>query len=174
MNSPLWTIRRATRDDLPAVHAQVQATYVPWQGRLPEASIFNETLADVAASFDAGPMWVASDSQGQVLASGRAEVLTRAGSDNRFVELHRLAVLPHTAGQGLGAMMMEMIEAYALLVLADEPQAVLELEVRVAQPQAQSFYERRGYRFVSIAARHRDGSPRTVRLRKVLRPEGER
>jgi GNAT superfamily N-acetyltransferase len=160
-----FILRRATAADAKALHAQVVATYVPWVGRLPEARVFEETLGDVEASLAAWPIWVITHDE-TIIASARADANTDATGD-RWVEVHRVAVLPEWAGQGLGKRLMNAIEEWALSLDPLRPYPI-ELEVRVAQPISQQFYAGLGFVQIDIGARHRDGTPRTLRLRKEV------
>ncbi len=58
-----------------------------------------------------------------------------------FAEIKRMYVRPRFRGKGLGKMMLEHLEAYAL----KHGTTVLRLETGINQPEAMGLYERMGY-----------------------------
>lgn len=159
-------LRLASAIDAPAIHVQVQATYAHLWGRLPESTVFSETVDHVTASFSRGPVWVV-EVDDRVAASVRADIVQQAGHPlQRWVEVHRLAVLPSHAGRGLGRLLMQAVEAYARDALGVP--AVVELEVRAAQPESEGFYRALGYENRGVSLRLKTGEPRSFRMRKTL------
>jgi GNAT superfamily N-acetyltransferase len=159
-------LRLATPADAAAIHAQVQATYESLKGLLPESTVFAETVDVVIQSFASGPLWVI-DAGGEIVASVRADINQSAapGTSREWVEVHRLSVLPGWAGQGFGRQLMAAVEAYAKDALAD---AVIELEVRAAQPESEAFYRALGYRTLGVGLTLKSGAPRSYRMQKRL------
>jgi GNAT superfamily N-acetyltransferase len=167
-------LRRATALDAAAIHAQVQATYAPLAGKLPESTVFTEVLTQVFAALECGPIWVI-EAEGQVIASVRAAISHDCQkTPAAWVEVHRLAVLPDHTRCGFGRRLMHAVEAYALAEILPPLPARVELEVRAAQPESEAFYRALGYENLGASIRLSTGAPRSFRMQKtVARAEGD-
>ena len=150
-------IRRATAADAAIATAITRAAYLPWVpiiGREP-----GPMSADLAASADAGVLWIAEDSRAAV------GVLVLAPYPDHLL-LESVAVAPDAQGRGIGS---------ALLRFADEQAAAAGLpEVRLYTHERMTTnirrYERHGYRETHRA--QEDGFQR-VFLTKRIAPQAK-
>ncbi len=101
----------------------------------PPSGALNETLADVAARFEAGPVLIAQDG-GELVGS-----LYGALKDGGLY-LTRMAVKPDRQKQGIGRALLTAAEAEARLLGAHK----LTLRVRVNLPENRAYFERAGFR----------------------------
>jgi GNAT superfamily N-acetyltransferase len=101
----------------------------------PPSGALNETLADVAARFNAGPVLIAQD--GGALVGSLYCALKGDG-----LYLTRMAVKPGRQKQGIGRALLKAAEAEAHILGARK----LTLRVRVNLPENRAYFERAGFR----------------------------
>lgn len=101
----------------------------------PPSGALNETLADVAARFTAGPVLIAYD--GNTLVGSLYGALKDGG-----LYLTRMAVKPDRQKQGIGRALLKAAEAEARLLGATK----LTLRVRVNLPENRAYFARAGFR----------------------------
>ncbi|HEY5540501.1 MAG TPA: GNAT family N-acetyltransferase [Coriobacteriia bacterium] len=100
------TIRRATREESPAVAAVIRdgfATVAADVGR--DIPPLHETAADVEATFDAGDAVLVAEIGGRIVGTVRGESL-QGGS----VMVRRLAVVPDARRRGLARALLRALE----------------------------------------------------------------
>jgi GNAT superfamily N-acetyltransferase len=141
--SPPFVIRVARRDELRALQRiECDADLVfrrvgmPWVLPMQPASL---SLLD--AGRRRGWLFVAADGANRAL--GFALLTTLAGE----AYLYQLSVLPRAAGRGIGSTLLEA--ACAAARAADHPTMLLSTYAGV--PWNAPFYEKRGFRVVSLA-----------------------
>jgi len=146
-------IRRATAADAPVATAITRAAYLPWVpiiGREP-----GPMSADLAASAEAGVLWIAEDDGTAV------GVLVLVPHPDHLL-LESVAVAPDAQGRGIGS---------ALLRFADEQAAAAGLpEVRLYTHERMTTnirrYERHGYRETHRA--REDGFQRVFLTKRIV------
>ncbi len=159
------TIRRASFDDVEAIHLITQAAYAKYRTLIPYSSIWLETPEIVAAEMQLGPILL-SVVDGKVVGSVRCHVEHEKGKGD-FSYVHRLAVLPSYRRQGLGCALMQAVEELA----KSENLHRVRLETRAAQPENYKFYRKLGYELGEISLYLPDGSPRAYWMSKDLARE---
>jgi ribosomal protein S18 acetylase RimI-like enzyme len=137
---PAFTVRRASREELPAVEAvRIAAWQVAYRGVVPEEvldalAVTEERVAHLQARYDEGAAttWVALDGDEVI---GMAVVGPSRDEDREGdPELYALYVLPSHWGSGAGQ------------ALWDAGQPFTSLWVLQDNPRARAFYERNGFR----------------------------
>jgi len=152
-------IRHASSDDVETIHAITQAAYAQYRTLIPYSSIWLETPEIIAAEMQLGPVLLVIV-DGKVVGSVRCHV----EHEERFMYIHRLAVLPSYRRQGLGNALMQAVED---LAKAEDIHQV-RLETRAAQPENYHFYRKLGYQLGEISLYLSDGSPRAYWMSKEL------
>lgn len=151
---PLFTVRRAQPDDLPAIEACVQAAYEPWVaviGMKPGPML--EDYAEVLRSRTA----FVSEHGGRVVG---LLVLFRA--DDCFT-LENIAVHPDFSGQGLGRHLLLLAEREAIA----DGHVAIHLYTHERMVRNIALYEKVGY----VTYERRTVGPYTrVFMRKALGP----
>lgn len=104
---------------------------------MPPSGALNETLADVAARFKAGPVLIAQD--GGALVGSLYCALKDDG-----LYLTRMAVRPDRQKQGIGRALLAAAEVEARRSGAFK----LTLRVRVNLPENRAYFERAGFRVI--------------------------
>lgn len=100
----------------------------------PPSGALNETLADVAARFKAGPVLIAQDGDGLV-----GSVFCALKGDGLY--LTRMAVKPDRQRQGIGRALLEAAETQARQLGARK----LTLRVRLNLLENRAYFERAGF-----------------------------
>ena len=154
-------IRRASFDDVAAIHCITQVAYTQYRTLIPYSSIWRETPEIIAAEMQLGPILLCVV-DGEVVGSVRCHVEHEAGQE--FIYVHRLAVLPIYRRQGLGCALMQAVEDLA----KSENLHQVRLETRAAQPENYHFYRKLGYELGEISLYLPDGSPRAYWMSKDL------
>ncbi len=154
-------IRRASFDDVAAIHRITQAAYTQYRTLIPYSSIWRETPDIIAAEMQLGPILL-SVVDGEVVGSVRSHVEHEA--EQEFIYVHRLAVLPSYRQRGLGRALMQAVEDLA----KSENLHQVRLETRAAQPENYHFYRKLGYKLGEISLYLPDGSPRAYWMFKDL------
>lgn len=155
------TIRYARADDIPAIHTLTQAAYAEYRTLIPYSSIWQEMPERITAELAQGPILLAV-LEDEPVGSVRCHV-DQAGEE-RFVYLHRLAILPAYRRRGIGRLLVEVVEAIA----REQGIRQIRLEVRAAQPENIAFYRTLGYLLGSVSQYLPDGSPRSYLMTKDL------
>lgn len=88
--------------------------------------------------------------------------IMRYGDDDAHLDL--FGVDPEFRGQGLGRQLLEWLEKPALVAGI----TAIFLEVRASNQGAQAFYERLGYRKLSVVPRYYQGTESAVRMGREL------
>jgi ribosomal protein S18 acetylase RimI-like enzyme len=143
-------LRRATRNDLPAIKALIEAAYARYLSRMdkPPAPMFR----DYGPSVEAGTTWVTG--------SPLTAVLTLSPRDDHMY-VENIAVDPGAQGRGLGRALMEFAEQEA----GRHRLSRMALVTHEAMTENQSIYARLGY--VEIERRTEDGY-RRIYMEKPL------
>lgn len=155
------TIRYAQADDVPTIHMLTQAAYAEYRALIPYSSIWQETPERITEELAQGPILLAVLEDGPV-GSVRCH-MEQVGAE-RFVYLHRLAILPAYRRRGIGRLLVEAVEAIA----REQGIRQIRLEVRAAQPENIAFYRTLGYLLGSVTQYLPDGSPRSYLMTKDL------
>lgn len=137
MNTPI-AIRRATPSDGFLVEALTRRI---WTGRVSaESTVFSETPETVAAQIAKGGavILLAGD---QPIGSGRWVAVPGPGGQGRWMEVKRIGVLPAYTGRGLGAQILEALEAMGL----KQGVTGAQLAIRADQSRLIDFYAGLGY-----------------------------
>jgi predicted N-acetyltransferase YhbS len=113
----------------------LELVHVAFGALTPRSGALDETVADVAARFRAGPILLAED-RGELV--GSVFCATKNGS----LYLTRMAVKPNRQKQGIGRALMAAAEAQARALGLTR----LSLRVRVNLPGNRRYFERFGFR----------------------------
>lgn len=154
------TVRLATPDDAPTVHALTQAAFATLAGKIdPPSSAHLETVEAVAAALVAGGGGIA-EIDGEPVGAVRF----RAESDHLYVG--RVAVDPDRRGQGVARALMAFAEARA----ARDGLPVTRLEVRKTLTGNVAMFERLGYAVVAESPHPRRPDASVLLLAKRVAP----
>jgi GNAT superfamily N-acetyltransferase len=128
-----FSIRDATDEDAPAIHALYVAAYSP-ESDPSRSSLapLRDTVEDVRAYVRDSRVLVLEDTEGRIVATAAVR---------RVANVRRLAVMPEAKGAGLGAAMLDA----ALDAARDEGFEVAQLETPEAHPWLAAFYSRHGF-----------------------------
>ncbi|MGQ9888198.1 MAG: GNAT family N-acetyltransferase [Aggregatilineales bacterium] len=154
-------LTRVTLADAPLVHRTMREAFAEYQGVLnPASGAFRETVEDVIAAVQQG---------GAVLAwLGAVPVgSARYRLDPDALHVARVAVLPPFRRRSVGTAMMAYIETIA----REQRRAAVRVAVRMQLPANLAFYERLGYRTVSVAD-HPRGPDRIATMVKPINDRG--
>lgn len=102
--------------------------------------MFRETAESVAAQIARGG-GVMLEAGGERIGSGRWVELPGPGGQGRWMEVKRIGVLPAFTGQGLGAVILEALEAQG----REAGMEGAQLAVRFDQPRLVDYYAAFGY-----------------------------
>lgn len=164
---PGYLIREATAADAPALARVIRGAFEEYRGRLdPPSGAHAETAAMLEALLDREYAFAAAAPDGTLLGC----VFFDAKRDELY--LHRLAVLPHARGQGIGAALVAAVERAACAA----GRAWVTLGVRMALPENRRYYERLGYCVVAEGTHKGYASPTFWRMSKRVgqAPEADR
>ena len=137
MNTPI-AIRRATPSDGFLVEALTRRI---WTGRVSaESTVFSETPETVAAQIAMGGAVILQTGD-RPIGSGRWVAVPGPGGQGRWMEVKRIGVLPAYTGRGLGAEILEALEAMG----REQGVTGAQLAIRADQPRLIDFYAGLGY-----------------------------
>jgi ribosomal protein S18 acetylase RimI-like enzyme len=131
-------IRPATPGDAEALHSIVQSSFAEYSLLAVLPSALSETLQEVEAAIQEGNVFLAFTDEHAV-----GTVRYQLEGDHLYVG--RLAVLPEYRRHGVGAALMQHLEALAPML----GKTRMRLGTRQSMPVNLAFYERLGYRIVS-------------------------
>ncbi|MBF5046283.1 GNAT family N-acetyltransferase [Aggregicoccus sp. 17bor-14] len=150
-------LREAGAADAPALARLLREAFEEFRGRLdPPSSAHGKTAEAVLRELAGGGALIA-DVQGAPVGC----VFFHPKEDH--VYLDRLAVLPAFRGAGVGAALMDAVEAGA------EGLGAVRLSVRLALTEQQRYYARRGYVFHAHGTHAGYDEPTFLVLQKPLR-----
>ncbi|MFD0418231.1 GNAT family N-acetyltransferase [Streptomyces sp. NPDC127108] len=129
-------VRLATAADVPAVKAVTDAAYHHYIERIGRVPAPMES--DHAANVAAGRVHVTEDTAGTVVGL----VVLYAHEDHLYLD--NIAVHPDAAGQGIGRVLLEFVEAHARALRLPE----IRLYTNAMMWENQKIYPRFGYDFV--------------------------
>lgn len=133
------SIREATLDDLPTVHAVTQAVYEQIKPVIGEhAQVFGETVADLAQRMADGWTILVAEPKEQIVGA------VRCWSHEGELYLGRLAVLPDAQHGGLGRALVAAVEARGRMLGLPSVRLGAYEDVAASRP----YYERLGYHAV--------------------------
>lgn len=150
-------VRRATREELPAVHEITVAAFAPYRGLLdPAPSAMGEKLEEVVASFDSDEIIVG-------LLDGEPAGTIRLTFKDDHIYCSRVAVHPTKQRQGIAAAMLD----YVTEIAKAEGFREVRLATREVMESNLRLYERSGF---VITARyvHPKGTGVVVDLSKTI------
>jgi ribosomal protein S18 acetylase RimI-like enzyme len=149
------SVRLACPADLDALVALENASFVDERAsrRSIRYSLRSATMTVLAAVMD--------DAEGEVLV-GAATIERRRGS--RIARLASIAVSSSRSGQGLGSLLLDAVEAEALVLGC----TILRLEARTDNHGAIRLYERRGYRHYGTKADYYQDGTAALCFEKTL------
>jgi ribosomal protein S18 acetylase RimI-like enzyme len=159
----MFTLRQATRSDIPTIHAMTQAAYAQYRSQLPHSSIWQENLEAIADELKLGPIFLAFVDI-ELAGSVRCHPKPAVGEWSNFMYVHRLAVLPAYRQQGIGRVLMQAVDNLA----QDMKLEWVRLEVRAAQPENQQFYQKLGYTLGDVSGFLPNGAVRSFWMSKRL------
>lgn len=134
------TIRLATVDEAPVVRRIMLAAYAEYRGALPvDSGAHTETVDDVLKDMERGGAVLAEDDD---LAVGSARYTT----EEEYVYVGRLAVLPSHRRRGVGSAMMRFLEEVASHAGRD----AIRVGVRDSLPINVGLYRSLGYEVTSV------------------------
>lgn len=160
MNAPI-AIRRASPSDGFLIEALTRRI---WTGRVSvESTVFSETPETVAAQIAKGGA-VILQAGDDPIGSGRWVAVRGPGGQGRWMEIKRIGVLPVYTGRGLGAQILEALEAMGL----EQGAAGAQLAIRADQPRLIDFYAGFGYVLAQDVelTTHNPRSPPPIGMRK--------
>ena len=153
-----FTVRTATADDATTIVAIMHAAFQEYQGVLdPPSGVHKESAETIRLKMERA-RWFLADADERTV--GCVMVEPRDG----YMYLGRLAVLPAYRGQGIGAHLMDRVEAYARELGFTR----VRLGVRLVLADMRAAYERRGYVFAETHTHEGYAEPTYVILEKSL------
>jgi four helix bundle protein len=157
-------LREATQADIPTIVAVTRAAFDEYLGRLePPSGVHKETVESVGEKLAAGHS-VLAVLDGEVVGS----VYYSFTPD--YVYLGRLAVLPAFRGRGVGAALIEYVEAKA----RELGRPRVRLGVRVALAHLRARYERLGYRVYEERFHEGYTTPTYLMMEKNIARQGDK
>lgn len=149
-------IRLATAGEAETVHAIMIAAFEEYRRYALPSSALDETVDEVRRAIEAGGAILAFEGD-EPIGSGRFRVI------GGVLTFDRLAVVPSHRGRGIGAAMVDWLEAHAV----GEGCVAVETTARSQQPDNRPFYTARGYAITGYSGRYGIPDIRT-HLRKEL------
>ncbi|MFW6049942.1 MAG: GNAT family N-acetyltransferase [Myxococcota bacterium] len=141
-------IRLARPGEAERVHRLMADAFEEYRAQPHPSSALGEDVEAVRRAMEGGGAILAFEGDEPV---GSGRFIWKRREDGRLaLAFERLAVPPAHRGRGIGAAMIEWLEAHARDGGAD----VVEVTVRSQQPDNRPYYLRRGYRITGYSARY--------------------